>query len=103
MVRDFLRLYPSTEQITIGEMVMLLKDCGWEDPYPRTWPHMFNKDPLTKAAVQIWLRWMFSLEVGKEAGYIMKTGHGTRFSEQPVNSIIGWERVYTRPGVLDEK
>lgn len=102
MARHFLSHICAHQHITVGDMIVLLKQDGWEDPRPRIWPSLHDKEIINLEDTQRWLRWILSLELGKEVGYMLRTGHGTRFSETPVNFVVGWTKLYDREGPKDE-
>lgn len=102
MLRDFLVYLQREPGLFAFEMIEELQSKGWPDAYPRIWPMVNSKDILTDQLAQRWIRWMISLELGNEVAYMIKTGHGTRFSETPVNSMVGWTKLYNREGAKDD-
>lgn len=95
-VRDFLLLYAQGPTYTVGQMKELMDDLGWDDFFPKVWPTLQLTTTITKEVAQIWIRYLFSREEGKQVAWMIKTGHGTHFSETKPDSIIDWKPLYDR-------
>ncbi|RZT10198.1 hypothetical protein SAMN05216319_1349 [Duganella sp. CF402] len=62
-VRSFLLMYSCDRVISISDMRNHMEMSGWGGMWPEVVSAARDKQDLTKACAQVWIRYLFSLEV----------------------------------------